>query len=131
MRLSVPAWMMAAWLLGASVALAHHSQTMYDESKMVTVTGVVTKFAWINPHTMLMVDVTTDKGKVEHWEIETNAAASLGRAGWKRDQFKPGDKVTVSFNPAKNGSTHGMLRKVVGPDGKTLEMPGNGPQKPR
>jgi hypothetical protein len=96
----------------------------------VTLNGVVTKFAWINPHTRVYMDVTTS-GKVANWEFETNAAVSLAKLGWTRETFKPGDKVTISGNPAKDGSAHAMLRKAVLPGGKTLEMGGNGPQRPR
>jgi hypothetical protein len=117
-------------VLVAAPVQSHHSQTMYEESKLQTIVGAVEKFVWKNPHTWLYVDVT-EQGKVTNWEIETNSAASLQRSGWKRDQYKAGDKVTVTVNPAKNGSPKGMLREVVGPDGKKFTMPGNGPQRPR
>lgn len=130
MKLYVPAVSLAGLLLLASPVLSHHSQVQYDDAKLQTIQGVVTKFQWSNPHTWLFVDVT-EKGKVQNWEIETNAATSLGRAGWKRDQYKVGDKVTVTVNPAKNGMPKGMLRKVVGPDGKEFSMPGNTTQKPK
>jgi hypothetical protein len=116
-------WLAAA-LLGIAVpALAHHSQAMFDESKMVTLQGVVTKFSWINPHVQVYFDAK-DKGKAQNWQIEANSAVTMSRAGWKRDQFKAGDKVTVSFHPARNGTAHGYLRKIIGPDGKVLEMAG-------
>lgn len=116
-------WFAAMLLCIGGSAFAHHSQAMFDESKMVTLKGVVTKFAWINPHVQLYFDVT-EKGKAQNWQIELNSALSMGRAGWKRTQFKAGDVVTVSFHPARNGSEHGYLRKIVGPDGKVLEMAG-------
>lgn len=118
------AWFVVVSLCVGAPVFAHHSQTMFDETRMVTLKGTVTKFAWINPHVKLYFDVT-EQGKTQNWEIETNAASSLGRAGWKRDQFKFGDAVTVSFNPVRNGQPRGMLRKVIGPDGKELSMPGN------
>jgi Family of unknown function (DUF6152) len=130
MKLHVPLLTGLLLLAAATAAWSHHSQTMYDETKMVTLTGVVTRFAWVNPHTKLFLDVTAS-GKTANWEIETNAAVSLAKLGWTRTEFQPGDKVTVTVNPAKDGSAHGMLRKAVLPNGKTMEMGGNGPQKPR
>ncbi len=124
----------AKWLAGVALApgmvLAHHSQVIYDDGKLQTIAGVVTRFTWKNPHTWLYVDVA-EAGAVKHWEIETNAATSLSRAGWVREQYKPGDKVTVTVNPAKDGSPKGMLRKIVGADGREFSMPGNTPQRPR
>lgn len=117
---------LAILFLGVGVAHAHHSQAMFDETKMVTLKGVVTKFSWINPHVQIYFEVT-DKGKKEVWQIEANSAVTMARAGWKRDQFKVGEPVTVSFHPMRNGTPHGYLRKIVGPDGKALEMEGNTP----
>lgn len=118
---------LAAALVGVSgTVLAHHSQTMFDETKMVTLQGTISRFAWINPHVQIYFDVT-ENGKTQTWQIEANSALTMGRAGWKRDQFKAGDAVTVSFHPMRNGSAHGYLRKIVGPDGKPLEMAGNAP----
>lgn len=118
---------LAALLPGiGGTAYAHHSQAMFDETRMVTLKGVITRFAWVNPHVQIYFEVT-DKGKKQVWQIEANAALSMGHAGWKRDQFKAGEPVTVSFHPTRSGSPQGYLRKIVGPDGKALEMAGNTP----
>ncbi|HWK74484.1 MAG TPA: DUF6152 family protein [Povalibacter sp.] len=113
----------AALLCLSAPAFAHHSQAMFDETRMVTLSGVVTKFSWINPHVQIYFNVT-EKGKSQVWQIEANSALTMARSGWKRDQFKVGDKVTVSFHPMRNGTPFGYLRKIVGPDGKALEMAG-------
>lgn len=111
----------AATLCLGAPALAHHSQVMFDQTKMVTLSGVVTRFAWINPHVQIFFEVDND-GKKQIYQIEANSALTMGRAGWKRDQFKAGDKVTVSFHPNRDGRSMGYLRKIVGPDDKPLEM---------
>jgi hypothetical protein len=124
MKLRSFVWLAAVLLLGiGGPVLAHHSQAMFDETKMLTLKGVISKFSWVNPHVQIYFDVT-DKGKKQTWQIEANSALTMGRAGWKRDQFKAGEVVTVSFHPTRNGSPHGYLRKIVGPDGKALEMGG-------
>lgn len=108
---------------------AHHSQAMFDQSKMVVLKGVITKFAWLNPHVQVYFDVA-ENGKTESWQIETNSALNMARIGWKRDQFKAGDKVTVSFHPMRDGTHFGYLRKIVGPDGKEYSLPGGIPAPP-
>lgn len=119
----------AAALVLCTAAIAHHSQAMFDSSKAVTLTGNVTKVAWINPHVLIFVEVD-ENGKKVVYEMECNSALSMKRAGWTRDQYKVGDKVTVSFHPSRAGNPTGYLRKIVGPDGKAAEIGGGlgGPQ---
>ena len=79
----------AACLLAVSTpAIAHHGTGIsYDLSKLVSVKGVVVKFALSNPHSQLYFDVTDDKGNVEHWSAEMNAPTNLERAGYSRRQM--------------------------------------------
>jgi hypothetical protein len=95
----------AGLLLAAMPVLAHHSfQAEYDESKLVMVTGTVTKVAWTNPHVILHMDVRDDGGKVANWQMELASPNGLLRQGWKVDSLKPGDQVTVSGYAARDGS---------------------------
>lgn len=129
-RIRIAACAVFGVFLIVSPAYPHHSQTMYEPDKQVTVKGVVSRWAWTNPHTWLFVDVTGG-GKVETWGFEANAAANMSRAGWSRLQFKPGDIVTVTGWPMKDGTPKALLNKVVTADGQTMSLPGNGPQRPR
>lgn len=121
--------LVAALLCVSTAVFAHHSQAMFDMTKMVTLKGVVTKFAWVNPHVQLYVDVT-ENGKTESWQIETNSALSMTRAGWTREEYKAGDTVEFSFHPMRNGTHFGYLRRIVGPNGKVHELPAGIPQAP-
>jgi hypothetical protein len=95
----------AGLLLAAMPVLAHHSfQAEYDENKLVTVNGRVTKVAWTNPHVILHMDVRDDSGKVADWQMELASPNGLLRQGWKLDSLKPGDQVTVSGYAARDGS---------------------------
>lgn len=110
----------AGLLLVAMPVLAHHSfQAEYDESKLVTVNGTVTKVAWTNPHVMLNMDVRDDRGKVANWEMELASPNGLLRQGWKLDSLKPGDQVTVSGYAARDGS-HLVNARHVTLGAKTL-----------
>ena len=104
----------AALLLAGLPILAHHSfQAEYDENKLVTVNGTVTKVAWTNPHVMLNMDVRDDSGKVANWQMELASPNGLLRQGWKVDSLKPGDQVSVSGYAARDGSHLVNARHVV------------------
>ena len=106
-------------LIGTPI-FAHHGTAAYDTTSRVTLKGTVTQFLWANPHTQILFDVTDEKGSVAHWSTETFAPAKLVHMGWTKDSLKPGDQITVTLNPAKNGSPVGFLLKVVLADGKEL-----------
>lgn len=92
----------------------HHSvATMFDRNQPVTITGVVTKVEWLNPHIWIYVDETDDQNGVTHWELEGGQPNGLSRRGWRRDSLKQGDQVTIEAdmsrccdNVAKLGSVN-------------------------
>src|ERR1700684_3451478 len=90
-------------MLAVSPAYAHHSGAMFDRTKETKIVGTVTEFQWTNPHASFKVDVLGDDGKTATWSIEMNGPNNLIRAGWKRTTIKPGDKVTVTINPLRDG----------------------------
>ncbi len=106
---------------GALPALAHHSfGSEFDESKPVTIEGVVTRVDWENPHVHYYVDVKQSDGSVVNWSCETGGPKRLERRGWMRDSLKPGDKVVVHAFPSKDGSHSADGRKVTLADGRTI-----------
>jgi hypothetical protein len=111
-------------LLAARPALAHHSFSMFDMEKRVTITGTVTAFEWTNPHSYIEIDVTDDKGAVKHWSIELGSPSILQQSGWKFSSLKKGDKATLIISPLKSGQSGGFLYNATLPDGRVL---GNGP----
>jgi hypothetical protein len=101
---------------------AHHGTGIsYDESKVSTVKGVITKFAWANPHSQLYFDVKDAKGNVEHWAAEMRAPGNLIAGGYSRkallDKLAPGKEVTVSGNPSRVGAPVMVFIKAVLADG--------------
>ena len=108
-------------LLIASVPLAaHHGNAEFDVGKQITMKGTVTEWFWANPHCFLKYDVKGDNGLVEHWVVETSNPPDMINSGWSKQSLKPGDPVTVTVEPVKNGRPVGHLLQVVLPDGKTL-----------
>jgi hypothetical protein len=92
-------------LFGALSVLAHHSAaTAYDTGKKITLHGKVTKLEWQNPHVFYYLDVADASGKVTNWAIEASTPNQLYRNGWRKDDLKIGEKVTLAnSSPARNG----------------------------
>ena len=108
-------------LLAVAPVMAHHSfATEYDNTKPVSVTGVVKKVEWQNPHIWFYVDVKDTSGKVSTWGFSGGPPAFLMRQGIKRDVMKPGDVVKVEGFRARDGSNNASGGKVTFPDGRSV-----------
>ena len=118
---------LALGTLAAPVALfAHHGSAIYDETKAVTVKGVVTEWTWSNPHCLLEFDVKDDKGASVHWTAEVSNPPDMIARGWSRKMFKPGDDVTITMIVAKNGEPVGRIARVT-LNGKSFDGMGRVP----
>ena len=101
---------------GISSVAAHHSTTMFDHSKTMTISGEVVELRWVNPHVSLSVNGTI-KGSEDSgvWVMEMTSPGNLVRAGgWSRNAIKAGEKVEVDFSPLRDTSLKGgALKKVT------------------
>ena len=120
MRTVVTSLVSIGALLCASPAQSHHSNVAYEVTKVITVTGVVKEFRWVNPHTWLYLTVDDGKGGKVEWAAEGRAPGILGRAGWSRSVLKPGETVTIDMSPAKDGTKVGIIARVTKADGTIL-----------
>ena len=105
----------ASALAVVSAAHAHHSfPAEYDASKLVTLTGKVTKVEWTNPHIFIYIDVPDEKtGAAVNWALELGGPNSLLRLGWKRDSLKTGDTVTVEGSLARTVPNLANAKTIV------------------
>jgi hypothetical protein len=124
MRVTLAVWMTGLGLLCSTApAVAHHAfAAEYDAKKPVTVTGVVTKVEWTNPHARFYVDGTNEKGQALTWNFELASPNSLNRHGWTRKSVNVGDKVTVKAFLAKQSDDPGKANalEVTLADGKKV-----------
>ena len=108
-------------LVASAPLVAHHAfSAEFDQSKPVKLAGEITKLEWTNPHAWLFIDVKTPDGKVTNWRFEMGAPNALLRAGWSRNDIKPGTAVTISGFMARAGGSVGNAFQVRLPDGRDL-----------
>jgi hypothetical protein len=109
----------------AAPALAHHSFAMFDPDKSITLKGTVKEFEWNNPHVwirIMVVDPAT--GKPVQYALEMGSVARSTYDGWKRDSVKPGDALTITMHPLKDGSRGGMYLSAELADGRKFGRTG-------
>ena len=100
---------------------AHHSvSSVFDRSRPVEITGVVTQVDWMNPHIWIYVDQTNDEAQVTHWELEGGQPNGLSRRGWRRDSLKPGDRVIIAGNMSRCCDNVAKLGSVTLADGTPI-----------
>jgi hypothetical protein len=103
---------------------AHHSFAMFDTANRVTLTGTVTQFQWTNPHAYIEIDVPDGTNPPKHWTVELGSPSILMQGGWKFNDVKPKQTITVILNPLRNGQPAGLLVQITLADGRQLY---NGP----
>jgi hypothetical protein len=101
-------------------AAAHHSPSMFDNSRQLTLTGTVRDFQWTNPHSYIQLVVTADDGSQQEWSLEMGASVYLYNQGWRPGTVAPGDTITATVVPLRNGSNGGLLMDAVTADGARL-----------
>jgi hypothetical protein len=111
---------MASALLVAPLAQAHHSNSAFYVTKVITIKGVVKEFKWTNPHVWVILEVDDGKGNKVDWKAEGRPPGILARAGWTPKVLQPGDVVTIDLSPAKDDSASGLIARVTKADGTIL-----------
>ena len=118
-------------MVAAAPVTAHHSfAAEYNANKPVTLTGIVTRIEWTNPHAHFYIDVKDDKGKATSWNFELASPKVLTQSGWTGGSLHIGDEVTVEGAMAKDGSTMANARVVTLADGRRVSAGSSGGDVP-
>src|SRR5206468_11143548 len=112
MNIKVLGFASLALLLFVLPALAHHSFAMFDQSKVVYLSGKVKQLEWVNPHAWLHLTVTSASGSEATWSFEGGSVEQLASLGWKPDSFHAGVEVKIDFRTMKVHSRGGQLMNV-------------------
>src|SRR5262245_5622920 len=105
-------------VISTTGANAHHSfAAVHDGTKTITIEGVVSQFRFMNPHSLLSVEVAESDGKRTTWTIELSSSVYLSENGWTARAFKAGERVKVTGNPAHKGNSEMFFRSLIRADG--------------
>jgi hypothetical protein len=118
-------WAVAAVaLVVATQVAAHHGAGVFEPEKKVTVAGTVTEFQFVNPHVLVYLNVKGSDGKEVKWGGELTSPNRLARderaVKWHKNILKPGDSITVTGHPARNGAPMMDILKIVDAQGTVL-----------
>jgi len=108
--------------LSARPAVAHHSFAMYDSNRPVTLVGVVKELQWTNPHVWIQVMVPNASGGQDEWGVECTSVNFMTRRGFTMHTIKPGDKISVTISPLRDGSHGGSFRTINSLNGAPLHL---------
>ena len=126
---------LSSLLLGAApLASAHHSVAgQFDVNKTVTLSGVVSKVNWINPHIYIEVDVKGKDGKPALWRLEGVPVGMARKAGLSKAMLEGhGETVTIVAYPARDGTPNlGYMQKITYPDGHAYQFLADAGNKPQ
>ena len=110
--------LLGSFILGSLPAGAHHSLSIYDRGKSRTVEGVVKEFRFTNPHARIILTVASANGATKDWDFEGGGVNRLTERGIFVNTIRSGDKISVSYNPMRDGSARGLFVAFTAADGK-------------
>ena len=96
---------------------AHHSGEMFDDEVTVTLTGIVKEFRYVNPHSWLIVDIENEDGTITTWGFEAEGPQDLMAGGVRKNDLRPGTRITISGHPMKDGRPAAVWQTLTRGDG--------------
>ncbi len=117
-----------ACIVGSGQSHAHHSfAAEFDAARPMTLTGTIVTVEWVNPHSLIWIDVSGSSGRPEQrgserWGFELSPPNALMRRGLRRAMLRPGDRITIRAYPARDGRRFASTQALVLANGRSVEM---------
>ena len=113
-------------IFAATPMFAHHSvKHEFDSTRAMSITGVVTRVDWTNPHVWIHMDVKGADGRIVAWAVEFGAPGALTRAGFEKKFFDFTSPITIELWPAfadPQVGRSGNGRLLTLSDGRTFDV---------
>ena len=114
-----------ALLASSTAAFTHHSVSgQFDTTKKVTITGVISRIDWVNPHIYVIVDGKDESGAAGQWALETVPTAMARKAKLTKELLagKQGETVTVTGHPARDARKSAWVLRITYADGRFVQL---------
>jgi hypothetical protein len=113
----------AVLLLTPQSARAHHGWAAFlsDPASEITLKGTVKEFHFVNPHSVVELEVKDEKGQVQVWEGELTSNTNLAQRGWNAASIEYKEQITITGFPARNGAHAMRITKIILSNGKELK----------
>lgn len=110
-------------VLSVGLLYGHHSNSIYDESNYVSLTGTVARFEFVNPHVLVHLDVKDRQGNVVTWTTLGGPPNRMNKgAGWTSKTFRTGEEVTIIGFPFRDGRPGMLFQKIMRSDGEVVPL---------
>jgi len=103
---------------------AHHAFSAgFDLENKFTITGTLTKVAWLNPHIELWLEAG-EGNELETWRLEGMPPSFFRQRGIDKTRItgEVGRLLTVKAARARDGSHFGLIMAMTFADGKSVDL---------
>jgi hypothetical protein len=108
--------LLAAALMLALPAAAHHGWSEYDQNKALTLSGKVVESSYEHPHGAIRLETP---GKI--WKVILAPPSRMESRGLPRSAIKVGADVTVVAYPNRSSAEEARAERITA-EGKTIEL---------
>jgi len=124
MRIGLAVFLGTCAVLVAPGVSAHHGFGNFAMDEDITISGVVTKMDFVNPHSWVHFEVTAADGTKSQHRCELRSATTLRRSGWTPEMFAAGQTITIEGSPDRAEKGACYVSTIKFGDGTVLDRYG-------